>query len=223
MGTYKIADLRDNSKYIFRKLPTVTAIFLFTVTIAAPAIAEPVDPSALPTYVPAGSRAAARHISVQPAGWTSVTPWGEAINTTQAEGYIEMASWEMVCDVNGTQTIMVSGLQDIGAGAYLTNPWYGNDENTVLETQRTEYGLRIPVIPGRVAHWWLNTPRPEVENAQNCEVTAQVRMSPGVFASFGGDWWVDTTSGWNGQDVNNQYMGRSDWHDHVGGWQTIRF
>jgi hypothetical protein len=213
---------RNNSS-ILKNVPIPTALIASIVSIAAPAIAEPVPPSSLPNYVPVGSRTAARHISVQPNGWNSLTPWGEAINTTRSDGYIEMASWEMICNVNGIQTIIVSGLQNVGARAYLTEPWYGNDENTPIMIQETDNGLRIPVMPGEVAHWWLNTPRPEVENVQNCEVTAQVRMSPGVFTSFGGDWWVDTTSGWDGQDVNNQYMGRSDWHDHIGGWQTIRF
>jgi hypothetical protein len=222
-GMYKATELKTCSNLISRNRATMVALFLATFSIVSPANAEPVDPPALPDYVPHGARAASRHISVQPQGWTSLNPWGEAINTAQSEGYIEMASWEMVCDVNGVQTTVDSELQNVGASAYLTDPWYGNDENFQLRVQRTDNVLRIPVIPGRVSHWWLNTPRPQVENAQNCEVTAEVRMSPGVFASFGGDWWVDTTSGWDGQDVNNKYMGRSDWHDHVGGWQTITF
>lgn len=213
----KILSFNSKSKTL------VTTTFLAIISTTFPAIANPVEPSALPDYVPNGARAASRHITVQPSGWNSLTPWGEAINTSSTEGYVEISSWEMICDVNGNKTTVVSGLQNIGAGAYLTEPWYGNDENTRLGTQDIEDGLRISVMPDTVSHWWLNTPRPEVENAQNCEVTAQIRMSPGVFVSIGADWWVDTMSGWNGQDVNNKYMGRSDWHDHVGGWQTIRF
>ena len=185
--------------------------------------ATPVNPSNLPPYVPNGAREASRNITVQPDGWSSLTPWGEAINTANSEGYVEMRSWEMVCEVNGRQTTVVSGLDNLGAALYLTNPWYGNDQNTRISIEQTDNGLRMPVRNGKVTHWWLNTPRPEVENAENCEVTADIRMSEGVYVAIGGDFWVDPTSDWAGQNVNNKFMGRSTWSNYSGGWQTIRF
>jgi hypothetical protein len=206
-----------------RKNIATAALLLTTASVAPPVAAEPVPPSALPDYVPAGSSAASRHISEQPSNWNSLTPWGEAINTSSTQGYVKIRSWDMTCDVNGNRTTVVSSLNDVGAALYLTQPWYGNDENTQISPQKTENGLRMPVVPGKVTHWWLNTPRPTVENAQNCEVTAQVKTSPGVFVAIGGDWWIDPTSGWAGQNVNNKYMGRSDWHNYLGGWQTIQF
>ena len=205
------------------KMIKISTLLLTSLSLATPAFAEPVNPSALPDYVPSGTRSGSHHIVSQPDGWSALTPWGEAINTANSEGYVEMRSWEMVCEVNGRQTTVVSGLDNIGSALYLTNPWYGNDENTRLSIEQTANGLRMPVPNGKVTHWWLNAPRPQVENAENCEVTAEIRMSRGVYVAIGGDFWVDPTSDWAGQDVNNKFMGRSDWHDHRGGWQTIRF
>ena len=201
---------------------TVFSALLLTVINILPVKAEPVSPSQVPSFVPSGARSASRYNNIQPNGWTSLTPWAEAITTSESEGYVEIANWEMVCNVNGGTTTVVSGLENIGAGFYLVQPWYGGDQHSLFQPQMTENGLRLPVRAGNVTHWWLNR-RPRVENAQNCQVTAQVRMSEGVLVGVGGDWWVDQSSGWAGQDVNNIYLGRSDWHNNGGGWQTIRF
>ncbi len=211
------------SKLMFKQAIAVTILLTPFFSAIIPVNAAPVNPSALPHYVPNGSRQASRHITVQPDGWNSLTPWGEAINTANSEGYVEMRSWEMVCQVNGNRTTIVSDLRNVGVSLYLTERWYWNDQNTPISIEKTQEGLRMAVKNGGVTHWWLNTPRPRFQNVEDCEVTAEIRMSPGVFVGIGGDFWVDTTSGWNGQDVNNKYMGRSDWHDHNGGWQTIRF
>jgi hypothetical protein len=201
---------------------TVFSTLLVTVINILPVQAEPVSPSQVPSFVPSGALSASRYNQNQPSGWSSVTPWGEAINTASKEGYVEIAHWEMICQVNGSPTTVVSGLQNIGAGFYLAQPWYGGDQHSLFQPQITENGLHLPVRAGTVTHWWLNR-RPRVENAQNCQVTARVRMSEGVLVGVGGDWWINQTAGWAGQDVNNRYLGRSDWHNYEGGWQTIRF
>jgi len=185
---------------------------------------EPVNPSELPSYIPSGSREASSYFSVQPDGWSSATPWGEAINTAQSEGYIEIRSWKMVCDVNGNPTTVVSDLQQVEAASFQTEPWYGSNENTPISIEETENGhLRMPVSQGEVTHWFKQTPRPQVENAQDCYVTAEVKMSPGVLVAVGADWWVDPTSDYAGQYVNNKIIGRSGWHESAGNWQTIQF
>ena len=185
--------------------------------------ARPVDPSEVPTFVPQGSRGASRYNSEQPSNFSSATPWLEAINTSNQERIVEMSDWRMICETpNGTQ-VVASGLNNIGAGFYLQEPWYGNDQNTRLTPQRTSSGTIIfPVKPNRITHWFLDN-RPTIRQGRNCTVTARVRMSEGVFVGAGADWWVNTTSGWCGQDVCNIYQGRSAWHNHEGGWQTIRF
>lgn len=184
---------------------------------------EAVEPSEVPSYVPEQERDASQHRLVQPSNWNSLTPWGEAINTTSSEGYVEIRSWEMTCEVNGNSETVVSGLENLEAGLFLTDPWYDEDENTPIVPETTEEGFRMPVTEERVTHWWLSSPRPEVEDAENCNLTVKVKISSGVLVSVGGDWWIDSTSGWDGEGVNNQFMGRSDWYSNGDGWQTIKF
>ncbi|MCG9890576.1 MAG: hypothetical protein MH252_05845 [Thermosynechococcaceae cyanobacterium MS004] len=187
-----------------------------------PAVARPVSPSSLPSYVPQGARKGEIWYPQMPQNWNSITPWGQAINPTNQSGIVEIRTFEMTCLVNGRAMLITTGLDRLEAGIYLANPWFYNDQNTLIRPQRTANGtVQLPVPQGRVTHWWIRTPRPTVPNARNCTVTSQMRMSAGVLASIGGDYWVNRTTGWQGQDVANIPIGISNWHNSEGGWQTL--
>jgi hypothetical protein len=117
---------------------------------------------------------------------------------------------------------VINGLGDIGGGFYKLNPWYEGDLQTLFQIQPMNGAIRIPVRPNKISHWWLSR-RPSVTGASNCEVTAEILMSPGVYVSIGGDYWVNPSAPYAGDKVNNHFMGRSAWHDSVGGYQTITF
>lgn len=187
-----------------------------------PVLAKPVSPSALPSYTPAGARQGAIWNPQMPSGWNSLTPWGQSINTAASSGTVEIRTFDMTCVVNGRPTQITSGLDRLEAGIYLAEPWFHQDLNTRITAQRTPEGtLKLTVPKGKVTHWWIRAPRPRVSNARDCRVTSQMRMSKGVFSSIGGDFWLNPTTGWQGQDVANIAIGISNWHDSEGGWQTV--
>ncbi|WP_157094616.1 hypothetical protein [Picosynechococcus sp. PCC 7117] len=159
---------------------------------------------------------------IQPRGWTSLSHWGEAI-AIGTDGFIEMKDLKMTCEVDGQRQTIVSGLSNVGAGRYLIDPWYGGDNQGAITITKTPEGyLKIPVKQGHISHWW-SSKRPRIINGRNCRVESTIKASPGVYFSIGGDWWIDQSSGWAGDMVNNVYMGRSSWFDYNGGWQEVVF
>lgn len=195
---------------------------LLMAVIAGPAMAEPLNPERVPDLLPAHVRFALTDLRQQPAGWSSLTSWGEAVTTEAAEGFVDMKNWRMTCLIDGQRKTVINGLNDIGGGFYKLNPWYEGDLQTLFQIQSLSDAIRIPVRPKTISHWWLNR-RPSVTGASNCEVTAEIQMSPGVYVSIGGDYWVNPSVPYAGDKVNNHFMGRSAWHDSVGGYQTITF
>ncbi|MCS5691285.1 hypothetical protein NZK33_04700 [Cyanobium sp. FGCU-6] len=176
----------------------------------------------MPVIVPSHARFAVSFLRQQPAGWSSLTPWGEAITTAGSEGFVELKAWRTTCLVDGQRRTVSDGLADIGGGYYRLNPWYQGDLQARYPIQTINGAVRLPVSPERVSHWWL-TRRPSISGASQCEITAEVRLSPGVLVSIGGDYWINPTAPYAGDMVNNRYMGRSAWHDHIGGDQVIVF
>lgn len=206
--------------------PPWSAIALLLIgSVAAsplPLQAAPVDPAQVPGIVPSHARFAVSYLRQAPPGWSSLTPWGEAITTGGSEGFVDLRNWHTTCLVDGQRRTVSNGLADIGGGYYRLNPWYQGDLQVRFPIQVVNGALRLPVSPERVSHWWL-TRRPLINGAAQCEVTAQVRFSPGVLVSIGGDYWINPTAPYAGDMVNNRYMGRSAWHDHNGGDQVIEF
>ena len=168
---------------------------------------------------PSGARQAAIWNQSMPIGWTAITPWGQAIGNN---GNVEIKSLEIWCDVNGVHKTIINDITRLEAGLYKTVPWFGNDTNTPITPTKTVQGTyKLPVFNGKITHWWFKTPRPSVQNAKNCYVKSEMKMTSGIFASVGGDYWRNSTTGWQGQDIANKAIGMSDWYDNIGDWQTL--
>ena len=198
-------------------------------TISVPARAQTegsiVPPQQVPSDVPEWHRQEWYQYPTLPVGWNAITPTGGAI-TTSGNGTIEIKSFKLICDVPGSKKQMVfSDTQSIGAGMYLRNPWFGNnDYHEEATISRTSDGTVILDVPyNRVLHWWTNSRGIVPEGTNNCSAEALVRATGNVIAALGGNWWKTPTAEWAGFNVNNKEIGNGDWYYSKNWqWQFIR-
>ncbi len=208
-----------------------TSLFLalaVTTVAAIPVIAQtagnvlPTDQ--VPKVVPEWYRHEWHDTKQIPDGWNAALPLGGAI-TTSGNGTIEFSWLELTCDVpgKGRQTV-VGDVKGIGAGQYLVNPWFGNNDyhEETTPSHTSDGTVVFQVVPNRILHWWTK-PGTVPAGTKNCSASAVVKGSENVVAYVGGNWWRTTTAKWAGANVNNREIGGSGWYKmNNGGWQTIR-
>lgn len=204
----------------------------FVIGLASESICADVIPASnLPKSVQSFAKKAEILLQEEPAGWSSLTPWGQAIGkiedidksaVTQI-GQVEIKSIDVWCDVGGvTKKITDTNVANVGAGLYIKEPWFGgNDEHELIQPTKTTSGTwLLPVYTNKITHWWLS-PRPYIVGASNCRITSDVKISNEVIVSIGGDYWITTTADWLPNDGANKAIGISSWYGYKDDWQTI--
>lgn len=192
------------------------SLLLIADTISTPIFADIISPSTLPKYVPSGARQAAIWKQKIPQGWSAITPWGQAIGN----GSIEIKSFEIWCDFGKVTKIISNDLTTIGASSHKADPWFDEYYGLIEPTKTPRGTLTLPVEEGRITHWWLKTPRPQAINAKNCYIKSEMKINKGVFASVGGDYWINSGEQTSSKDTN-MVIGISNWYGYNSGWQTI--
>lgn len=205
------------------------ALAVTTAATAIPSIAQTANnvlsADQVPNVVPEWFRVEWHHHRQIPDGWNAATPVGGAITTDSGNGTIEISSFQLICEVpgKGRQTVD-SGVNRIGAGTYLKDPWFGNNDyhEDVATTYTSDGTVKYHVPSNRVLHWW--TKRATVPaGAKNCSAEASARGSGNVIAYVGGNWWKSPTAMWGGFNVNNREIGGSSWYRISNGeWRTVR-
>ena len=198
-----------------------TAVF----PVTAQTEGEIVPPDQVPSDVPEWHRQKWYQYPVLPQGWNAAIPTGGAL-TSSGSGKVEISAFKLICNIpgKGRQTV-VSDVQSIGAGLYLRNPWFGNnDYNEAAKMSYTSDGTVImDVPPNRVLHWWTNYRAEVPAGTNNCSAEAVVRGTGNVIAGVGGNWWKTSTAQWAGFNVNNKEIVNGDWYYLSGGeWEVIR-
>lgn len=204
------------------------ALAVTTATAAIPSIAQTasnvLSADQVPNVVPEWFRVEWHDTRQIPNGWNAATPVGGAI-TTSGSGTIEISSFQLICEVpgKGRQTV-VSDVKGIGAGTYLKDPWFGNnDYHEDVATSHTSDGtVKFDVPSNRILHWWAKRSIVPA-GTKNCSAEATAKGSENVIAYVGGNWWKSNTAMWAGFNVNNREIGGSSWFRlSNGGWQTVR-
>lgn len=188
--------------------------------------AQYVPPNKVPSDIPEWHRQKWYQFPKVPKGWTHAVPTGGAITTSGSSGRVEVSSFKLMCNVPGQgRRTIISDVQSIGAGLYLRNPFFGNnDYSEAVNMSRTSDGTVVMNVPSnRVLHWWTNTRGKVPAGANQCSTEIVVRGSGNVIGYGGGNWWKTATAQWGGFNVNNREIGNGDWyHFGNGGWQVVR-
>lgn len=210
--------MRKKTRYSLALFLNILALFP-NILLPTASKALPLTSDQVPSVVPRHASFPVHYNNHQPEEWNSAAHWGESFG----QGHIDVKDIKMICMVNGREQVVFNDLNNLGAGKYNLDPWYVGDFQGPLRIQRIDDFVRIPVESSYISHWWPSRRPNNLQNARDCRVESTIRASEGVFFSIGADWWIDSTSGWAGDMVNNRYMGRSAWFDHRGGWQTVVF
>ena len=79
-------------------------------------LAAQLDPTRVPGIVPSDRGFAVSYLRQAPSGWSSLTPWGEAITTGGSEGFVDLRNWRTIYLVDGQRRTVTDGLGDFGGG-----------------------------------------------------------------------------------------------------------
>lgn len=168
-----------------------------------------------------------------PNNYPFVLGWITAIHDKRSTlaSYIELDYIRLYARVNGTDVLINSDEYNDNTaegGLYKRVPWFGENYNTPIPYEYSNSEnlvLRTSTFPDNVWHVY-NRRSPRVvppANVERCWVEVRCKITGPALIQIGIDYWIDGTSGWNGDGVNNTEAGVSDWYYNQNEWHIMTF